>query len=228
MAAQLTSERIDAPIGNRLVLGGAVLYLSEWVALFLASPPGPVTGVGRAELVRAYAENADRAAVSAGWFAVCLVGRVLVVSGLAASMRERPRERPLLDLAVAAMAMGVVLEVASYAVAAAAAQVAGSGGDAALVVALNETGLWLNVMLFGPSGVALLAAGAAMLRSRLFARWLGWLAVVAGAGAAGGCVLTAVGLAGSGTGTGDVLTGVGALAMWVWMIATGVTLYRRA
>lgn len=226
--AQQTTERTDAPIGNRLVLGGTALYLSEWVAIFAASPPGPVTGVGRGELVAAYAENADRAALSAGWFAVCLVGRVLVVSGLAASLRNRPRERPLLDLAVAAMALGVVLEIASYAVAAAAAQVAASGGDPGIVVALNETGLWLNVMLFGPTGVALLAAGAAMLGSGLFARWLGWTAVVAGASGAVGCVLTAVGLAGSGTGAGDAVTTIAAVAMWVWMIATGVTLFRKA
>ncbi len=219
--------RRPTPIGNRLALAGAVLYLLEWVAIIAASPPGPLgPGTDATEIVDAYSEHAGAAAVSAAWFAVCLVGRVLYLVGVKASMREHQRDLPLLDLAVAAMAISVALEVAAYGVVAGAAQLADDGADGGLVVALDGIGYWLNLMIFGPIGVSILAAGFAMLRSRLFPVWLCWVALVAGVAAVLGSLLSAVTAGDDGAGLGDGVTSVAALGMWVWMIVTGVRLWR--
>jgi hypothetical protein len=48
----------EVPAGIRMALFGAVLYLSEWVAILAASPPGPFgPGVGRREIVSTYADH---------------------------------------------------------------------------------------------------------------------------------------------------------------------------
>jgi hypothetical protein len=226
------SVRADAPSGlrgTRWALTGAVLYLLEWVAIFAASPPGPLgPGTPDDELFDAYAANAGAGALSAAWFAVCLTGRVLYLVGLRWSMSAAARERPLLDFAVAAMSISVTLEVAAYAVAAGAGWVAEDGGDPSLVVAMDRAGFWLNLCLFGPIGVSVLAAGWAMLRSRLFPTWLCVVAVVAGSCGVVGCLLTATTAGGSGEGVADGLTSIAAIGMWVWMIVTGVLLWRRS
>ena len=100
------------PIGNRLALVGAVVYLLEWVAIVAASPPGPFgPGATSADILDAYSGHDGAAALSAGWFAVCLVGRVIYMAGLKASLRARPVALALMDVAVAAMAISVALEV---------------------------------------------------------------------------------------------------------------------
>jgi hypothetical protein len=48
------------------------------------------------------------------------------------------------------------------------------------VVTLDTAAYWLNLSGFGPLGVSVLAAAAAMLGSRLFPAWLCWLAVFSG------------------------------------------------
>jgi hypothetical protein len=225
----MADVRERAPIGNRLALIGAVLYLLEWVAIIGASPPGPLgPGTGTRALVAAYSHHAGAAAVSAGWFAVCLIGRVLYMAGLKASLRARPRELPLMDVAVAAMAISVTLEVAAYAVVAGAARLAAAGADRGLVVALDATAFWLDLLIFGPAGVSLLAAGLAMLRSRLFPSWLSAIALVAGAAGTIGCVLSAGTAGGSASGLADALGTVAALGLWIWMLVTGVLLWRAA
>jgi hypothetical protein len=224
---EIAIDRRSKPIGTRLALVGAVVYLLEWVAIVAASPPGPFgPGTASADIVGAYAGHDGPAALSAAWFAVCLVGRVIYMAGLKASLRARPRELPLMDVAVAAMAISVALEVASYATVAGAARVAADGGDGGLVVALDEVAFWLNLMIFGSIGVSLIAAGTAMLRSRLFPQWLGWIGLTAGVAAAVGCVLAAATAGESAQGVADAVTSVAAVAMWVWMLVTGVLLWR--
>lgn len=191
--------------------------------------PGPLgPGTGTKALVAVYSHHAGAAAVSAGWFAVCLSGRVLYLAGLKASLRARPRELPLMDFAVGAMAVSVTLEVAAYAVVAGAARLADAGADSGLVVALDAAGFWLDLLVFGPGGVALLAAGAAMLRSGLFPSWLSAVALVAGAAGTVGCVLSAATAGGSASGIADAVGAVAAIGLWVWMVVTGVLLWRAA
>ena len=224
---EFTSLRQNAPIGNRLALIGAVVYLLEWVAILAASPPGPLgPGTAPSDVVDAYSADAGRqhclrrGSRSASSDASCSW------SGLKASLQARPRELPLMDVAVAAMAIGVVLEVAAYAVVAGAARAAADGADAALVGALDGVGFWLNLMIFGPTGVSMLAAGAAMLRSHLFPRWLGWLAVLAGVAGGVACVLGAATAGQSTEGLSDAVIAVASLGMWILMLVTGVRLWR--
>jgi hypothetical protein len=229
VAKDVSTVQRKAPLGNRLALIGAVVYLLEWVAIIGASSPGPLgPGTGPTEVIDAYSGHATGAALSAGWFAVCLLGRVLYMAGLKASLRERARELPLMDVAVAAMAVSVALEIAAYSVVAGAARLAADGAaDPGLVGALDGVGFWLNLMIFGPIGVSLLAAGTAMLRSRLFPAWLSWLALLAGAAGVVGSVLSAGVAGGSGQGLADAVTGAAAIGMWIWVIVTGVRLWRQ-
>jgi len=215
-----------ALIGNGLALAGAILYLLEWVAIFAFSPPGPLgPDKSPGQLVTAYADHAGRAAASAGWFAFVLVGRVLFIAGLKAGLRRRPRELPLLDLALGAMAIGVALEVIGYGLGAAAARLAADGADPGLVSAVDAGGYWLVLLLFAPTGVAILAASIAMLRSRLFATWLCVVGLIAGVGAVAGGLLAGL-AAEDKVGVVDGVSSVGAIGMWVWMIGTGVVLLR--
>src|SRR2546429_7217317 len=109
------AERDDALVGNRFALAGAVLYLLEWVAIIAAAPPGPYgRATAASTILRNYAGHAGAAAISAAWFAVVLVGRILYVAGVKASLRKQPRQLPLLDLALGAMAVSVVLEIVAY------------------------------------------------------------------------------------------------------------------
>jgi hypothetical protein len=225
----VAAARQDALVGNRLALAGVVLYLLEWVVIFAAPFAGPLgPGEDAATLVEEYAADADAAALSASWFAVCLVGRVLFLAGVKASMRHRPREWPLLDLAIAAMAVSVVLEVAGYGIVAAAARLAADGADDGVVVALDHAAYWLVLLLFGPVGVSVVAGAFGMLRSRLFPRWLPWVGLVGGAVAVVGTVAAGATVGAGDAGVGDAVAAPGVLAMWVWMVATGVVLWRAA
>ncbi|MBK5306910.1 MAG: DUF4386 family protein [Frankiaceae bacterium] len=216
-------------IGNRLALAGAVLYLLEWVAIIASTPPGPFApGTSASKVMREYADNADKAVFAAAWFAIVLVGRVLYIAGVKASLRNSARDGGLLDLALGAMAISVVIEVISYGIAAAAAQLADSGAEQGVVLALDRAAYWVNLMIWGPIGVAVLACAVAMLRSRLFATWLTWVGIVAGIAGLAACLLFgATTTSDEPSGAGEALMGLTALPMWVWMIGTGVVLWRR-
>jgi hypothetical protein len=215
-------------IGTRLALAGAVLYLLEWVAIIATSPPGPYgPGTATSELVSNYATHAGRAGAAAGWFAIVLLGRVLFVAAVRSSLRSEARLLPVLDLALGAMAVGVVLEVAAYVTDAATARLAADGAGAAVVSALDQTAYWTDLLIAGPTGVAVLATAAAMLRSRRYAGWLCWLGLVSGAAWLATSLIGGVTLGtGNGGGALDPVESLAALTLWVWMIATGVVLWR--
>ncbi len=229
-ATEVGTTRGAQPVGTRLALAGAVLYLLEWVAIVAAAPPGPLgPGTAAATITSDYAGHAGAAAVSAAWFAVVLVGRVLFVAGVKASLRDHPQQRPLLDLALGAMAISVVLEIAAYGIVAAAARLAADGGDPDLVAALDGGAFWLVLLIWGPIGISVLATGLAMLRSQLFAAWLSWLGMVAGAAGVVGCLVAGATTDESGSAAAaPAVTTVAALGMWVWMLATGVVLFRQS
>ena len=215
-------------VGTRLAMAGTVLYLLEWVAIIGSSPAGPYgPGTATSQLLSDYSSHAGRAGTAAAWFSIVLIGRVLFVAAVRSSLRAQPRLLPVLDLALAAMAVGVVLEVTTYAVDAATARMAADGAGGAVVSALDQTAYWTNLLIAGPLGVAVLATSAAMLRSGWYAGWLCWL------GLGSGVVWLATALiggvtygTGDGTGALDPAEGVGALSLWVWMLATGVVLWR--
>jgi hypothetical protein len=225
----VVAERDNALVGNRFALAGAVLYLLEWVAIIAAAPPGPYgPATAASTILRNYTGHAGAAAISAAWFAVVLVGRILYVAGVKASLRKQPRQLPLLDLALGAMTVSVVLEIVAYGILAATARLASDGAGRELVQALDGSAYWVNVLIWGPIGVSVLATGIAMLRSRVFAGWLSWLGVVAGAAGIAGCIVAGAVAGRSGTGPADAVTSIAALGVWIWMIATGVVLFRRS
>ena len=168
--------------GNRLVLIGTALYLLEWVAIIAAGVAVPVgPDQSASDLSSAYEGRADALGWAAGWFSVTLLGRILLIVGVRASLRDSNRPQRLMDLAVAAMAVGVSVEIATYGLAAGASWAVDEGADPADLRILDSALLALNQMLFGPTGVAVLCAGLAMLASKLFHPGLCWLGIVSGA-----------------------------------------------
>jgi hypothetical protein len=209
--------------GNRLVLTGAVLYLLEWVAIIAAGVSIPVGASASAhDVISAYAGHANAIGWAAGWFCVVEVGRILVMVGLRAALRDVGRLRPLLDVAVVAMAVSVALEIVVYAVAAGGAWSLDNGGSSDVVRVLDAASYQLNQTIYGPLGVAMLCAGWVMWKSGAFNRVLPVLALVAGT------LFTLLGLvfvAPRFSGVAQALS-AGAILMWIWMVWTGVVLWR--
>ena len=220
------TEEAPALQGSGLALAGAVLYLLEWVAIVAAQPPGPYgNGTSAATVYRDYAAHAGGAGFAAAWFATCLVGRVLFVAGVRASVPRTRLTRPLFDLALAAMTVSVVLEVAAYAMVAGTARLAADGAARGTVVALDQVAFWVDLVIFAPAGLSIATCAVAMRLSRAYPPWQWALGAVAGvAGVLGTLAMTTASRPPSGL--GSVLETVAALGMWVFMISVGITLLR--
>ena len=180
--AENTAAR-DGLVGNRWVLIGGVVYLLEWVAIIWTGALGVGETVTRGtaldDLVDSYTGHVDAVATMAGWFSVVLLGRILVFIGLRHALAESGYRHPLLDLAVAAAAVSVALEVASYGVGAASAERV-EAGEPAQALLLDQAGTGLNLMILGGLGVAVAATSWCMWRSGLFSVVLNILGFVAG------------------------------------------------
>lgn len=209
--------------GNRLVLTGAVLHLLEWVAIITAGVGVPLGAAAtNHEVMTAYSAHAEALGWAAGWFCVVELGRVVLMVGLRSALAVPGRDNALMDVAVVAMAVSVALEVVAYAVSAGASWMLDHGGALATARALDAAAFVTNQTIYGPIGVAVLCAAVAMLRSGLFARSLSALGIFAGG------ALTVLGLALVGprfTGIADAVSAA-ALPMWIWMIWTGVVVWR--
>ena len=218
-ATQRTAGR--RPAATRLVLAGAVVYLLEWVAIIGAGIDFPVPpGTASSEVMSHYLGHADAAGFAAGWFALVLLGRMVLMIGIARSVAGAPRAVAALRLAVAAMALSVALEVVAYGLGAAAAEVAPSG--AAGVVALNGAAWVLSNLVLAPAGVSVLCAVVGMWRSTMYPRLLQVPGVVAGLLLASAGLVMAPRLSGALTG----LAQIGPLPMWIWMVWSGVVAWR--
>jgi hypothetical protein len=208
-------------VGNRLVLVGAVVYLCEFAGIIASGaahlPEYP--GTSAAHVLTDYQGHAEGLGFLVGWFALVQLGRVVMLVGLREALRRSGRRTPLMDVAVAAMAVGVVLEVAGEALAAAAGALAPTHADA--VLALDRGAWYLQSAILAPTGLAVLLAVVAMAQSRLFSRWLVAVGGVAGLGVLASGLLTAPGQ----SGLQDTLTGF-VLVMWVWAIWSGVVVWR--
>jgi hypothetical protein len=224
MTETTTSVR-DGLIGNRWVLMGAIVYLLEWVAIIWGSVAGAdalvTRGTSAADLRELYAGNADVVWTMAGWFAVVLLGRVLIFIALRQAFAESGYRHPLLDLAVVAAAASVVLEIASYGLAGAAADRA-EAGERAQAALLDQAGSGLNLMIAGGLGVAVGVTSWCMLRSGLFSVPLAVVGLVAGVI----IVAAQLSVAPSLDSLFNVLFGLVVL-FWVWMIWAGVVCWRR-
>ena len=161
-------------VGNRWALAGAIMYLLEWVAIVgvLAAVTGihgagpggaagvqipTATGTKPADIFSGYtAANAAATALSAGWYGLVLPGRILLIAGIRQALRRSWGDSALADLAVAAMALSVLMEIASYWVAAGVGQAATSGADQSAAVTGHAIASMLNVGLFSPLGLSIL------------------------------------------------------------------------
>ena len=220
--AALTTER-PALMGNRLVLAGSVLYLLEWVAIVAAHVNAPLGAEASAShVVSTYTGSADAYGWAAGWFSVVLLGRVLLMTGIRSALADSGRPQRIMDFAVIAMAASVVLEVATYAGTAGMAWYAEHGGSAEVLRGLDAVMFKLDDMIYGPLGVAVLCAAAAMWMSGLFPRILCGVGLVSGVGG------TLIGLALVGPGLSGVAGAVSfaVVLFWIWMLWTGVVCWR--
>src|SRR5439155_16175256 len=100
---------------------------------------------------------------------------------------------------VAAMVLSVAIEVISFGITAAAAWIADAGGNQSAVVTLDAASEVLFELVFGPIGVSVLAGSIAMILSRLFPRWLGWVGILGGSLLVVGGIVAVGGLGESGT-----------------------------
>ena len=152
--------------------------------------------------------TAPKLAFIAGFLSFALLGRIVFVAALRSAFRDSPRELILLDVAVAAMAVSVAIEILQLGLVATAGWLAEAGADSETIVGLDAAGTVLFGLVLAPIGASVLASSLAMLLSGLFARWLAWLGVVAGALVIAGGVVSTAG--GGDTGTvhdlGDPLT----------------------
>lgn len=213
-------------VGNRWVLVGGVAYLLEWVAIIWLG----VLGVGEtvlrggdaADLLATYGDHPDAVWTMAGWFAVVLLGRILLFVGLRAALSDSGVRHPLLDFAVAAAAVSVTLEIGSYGLAAGATATADQADEAA-TWAIDQAAVGLNLMIAGGLGVAIVCSAWVMGRSGLFSRWLTLLGAVSGLAIVAAQLSVAPAL----QALFDVLF-VAPVLFWVWMIWAGVVCWRAA
>ncbi|MGZ5416392.1 MAG: hypothetical protein ACXWDI_04365 [Nocardioides sp.] len=219
------SDTREDLVGNRWMLAGGIVYLLEWVAIIGTGMVGlgsvVTRGASESDLLESYGGHVDSASFMAGWFAIVLLGRILVFVGLRRALVDSGRGHPLMDLAVVVAAVSVTLEIASYGLAVAAADRA-EAGDRQGMLLLDAAGTGLNLMIGGGLGVAIVCSAYAMSSSGMFptaVNVLGWVSGVAIVGAQ----LT---VAPSWQTVFDILY-VFPLVFWVWMIWAGVVLWRR-
>jgi len=212
-------------VGNRWVLVGGVVYLLEWVAIVWVGALGigetVVRGGSIDDLTDSYVGHQDALTTMAGWFAVVLLFRILLFIGLRQALADSGYRHLLLDFAVAAAAVSVTLEVASYGLGGAAAWMAERGEEDAML-ALDQAAAGINLMLAGGLGVAIVCASYCMWQSHLFPTVLNVIGLVSGVAIVGAQLSVAPAL----QSVFDVLFFF-PLLFWIWMLWAGVLLWRR-
>lgn len=215
-------------MGNRLALTGAILYLLEWVAI-LGVDSGNADAAKPADIIAIYTNHGTGIAIDAAWFSLVLLGRILFVAAVRDALRRSGAKTLLADFALGAMAVSVVLEIAAYAVAGGAAQAAARGADQSTIVGIDAVAKWLDLIIVAPFAVSVLTASFAMLNSRLIPAWICWLGLASGVvGCIYGLIQGPAYLAGGTFYQASQPLGLVAVAAWVWMIATGIVLFRAA
>jgi len=204
-------------VGGRLALVGALLYVSEWLVIpFSVDLPTDDLGDDASVIAAAYAGHGTELAFLAGWLSFALLGRIVFVAALRSAFRDSPRETTLVDIAVAAMAVSVAIEIVQLGLVATAGWLAEANADAGAIVALDGAGTVLFGLVLAPIGASVLASSMAMLLSGLFARWRAILGVVAGALVVAGGVVSTTGAGDTGTvhDLADPLTGPPVALFW--------------
>jgi hypothetical protein len=219
-----STRRTTGLVGNRLVLAGALLYFTEWVAIIGAGGMDGwyAPGTDPDKVLAGYAGNGNTFAWAAGLLGVVLTGRILFAVALQHGLRRSGHDDPLASFSVLVATLGVAVEVLSCALVAGAAVATDHGADAAFVTGVDTIAGSVESLIWGALGLATLAMTAAMARSRLFPR------ILVGLGVLAGVPLLLDGLAFAAPSQLNVAEALqaGAGAMWIWMIVTGVVMWR--
>ena len=214
---------ISTVSGNRLALFGALLYLLEWAFIIPSGVRVPRPGSSADQIAAAYTTQPSSGfALLLAGLSIVLLGRIAFMAGVRAALQETKETRGLADFAFGAMAASVVLEVVGEVLRWTASRMAARGADQLMVVALNESLSGLTFTVGAALGVSILAASLAMMLSREFPRWLAVFGLVAGA------AWIAYAFYGTMTGALPKVGGLPWLAWAVWLLTTGVLLFRRA
>jgi len=209
-------------VGNRLALVGAIWYLLEWVAIAAFARVAPPPPGRAADVATYYSAQASSLMIASGLFALLEIGRIAFVAGLRSSLGQTAHIRGLVDLALGAMVLSVGLELAQYSLSAAAGQMASGGGDRVGIVSLAYASASIGLAVRPAVAVSAEAASIAQLLSGQFPKWLWILGLIVGAfGIVSSTYTATTGMVGSGL-------GLWVPAMWIWMVATGVILFRQA
>jgi hypothetical protein len=211
--------------GNRLALVGAVWYLLEIPLVFPFVGATAPAASKAAELVTFYSAQKSNLLIGAAIGSVVWLGRIAFAAGARASLQRTAGVRALADLGLGViMVLSVVMEIGQAALSAAAGRMADGGGDPAGLAALDYAAATLGFVAIQGTAVAVAAIALAQVISREFPRWLGWLGLVSGVlGIASSTFMTATALDPMAAG---FLT-FWILGWWIWMVATGVVLFRR-
>jgi hypothetical protein len=210
-------------VGNRYALVGALLYLCEFVGIPLSGAAHLpfVPGTPAHEVASAYAGHAGGLGFLVGWFGIVQLGRTLFVLAVATALWKSGHGSIAAWFAVAAMAVGGVMEIAGEALAAGAGELAGAGNGNGAVI-LDRGASYLAAGLLAPTGAAVLVLSLVMFASGCFPRTLAGVGILAGLGVVAAGLLSEP----SQAGTQDSLSTF-VLVMWVWMVWTGVLMWRR-
>jgi hypothetical protein len=164
--------------------------------------------------------------IGAAGASVVLLGRIAFSAGTRASLRRTAGVRALADLALGCMVLSVVLEIGITAMYAAAGRMAAGGGGGDGIVAIHYAAETVGFAVYPAIAVAVATTALAQMISAQFPRWLGWLGLLAGVVGIVASVF-AVATAQNLVGQGSPLLSSWIFGFWIWMVATGVVLFRR-
>ena len=179
--------------------------------------------IGRSanDLLVSVTGNEKELMLMAGWFSLVLMGRILIIIGLKNSLAASGRSHPIMDFAVVVMAISITFEVLAYTFFATASLLGATHPEG--MVALEWTSGALNGLTVGSLRVSVFCSAWAMFRSELIPKALPILGMVAGIPLAVAALFIAPSLSNIGAG----LT-VGAPLFWIWMLWTGILLWKKA
>jgi hypothetical protein len=199
---------MEAHVRQRLAGGGFLFVALVIASLVLLNPPG--SDASPAKVVDFYHRHKSQTAVSAYVIELAVFVALFFYWYLRDYLSSVPANRRLATVGFAGL---VSFAVSGGLVAGISWTLADSVNhlSAASVQTLNALQNDLNTFLGGPgAAVFLVATGAAIVRSNLLARWLGWVAVVLGA-----------------LSLGVPFASVGTVTLWTLVASTGILVRAR-
>lgn len=223
MASRVGNSKL---IGNRMMLSGALLFISSLVAQGVSYNYGVPSyaefGLSADELIDSFKGDETLIAVMAGFYGLLAIGRILMIMALKNALTASGRAHPIMEFAVVTMTISVAFEILNYTLYASVAQLG----------AAHPEGMWalasisgkLNLLMFAFIGVSVLCSSWAMLRSELFPKVLLILGVIAGIPLALSSLFASPSL----DETAWLLTAVGARLLIIWILWVSFLVWRKA